>query len=60
MNVVVEKPSENLKKAVKLSQILCSDFKLVRVDWMEYKNKIYFNDINHDIELGRKLNLKGK
>lgn len=34
-----------LKKAVELSAILAEEFKLVRVDWILYKNQIYFNEM---------------
>ncbi len=67
-----EEVSENLKRAVILSKTLCKEFKLVRVDWMEYKGNLYFNEMtftphsgffkfySQDIneQLGNKLNLK--
>jgi len=34
-----------IKQAVELSKILAKDFKLVRVDWMIYKDKLYFNEL---------------
>ena len=37
--------NENLRKAVALSKELCRGFKLVRVDWLEFENKIYFNEM---------------
>lgn len=63
-----------LKKAVDLSRVLCKNFKLVRVDWYIYKEKLYFNEMTFtpfsgyipftdekfDIELGNLLNLKDK
>ena len=64
-----------LKEAVLLSQKLAENFKLVRVDWMVYENKLYFNEMtftphsgfihfpngyeNWDNKLGKMLNLKG-
>ncbi len=63
-----------LKKAVYLSGILAENFKLVRVDWYVYKERLYFNEMTFtpfsgyipfedekfDIELGSMLNLKEK
>ncbi len=63
---------ELLKQAVDLSKILCKGFKLVRVDWLIYKNKLYFNEMTFtpysgfysfpdpkdDLKLGRMLKLK--
>ena len=40
-----EEPNEYIKKAVSLSKILSKDFKLVRVDWMQYNNRLYFNEM---------------
>ncbi len=34
-----------MKEAVMLSEKLCKEFKLVRVDWLYYNNKIYFNEM---------------
>lgn len=64
-----------LKKAVELSKVLAKGFKLVRVDWMIYNNKLYFEEMTFtpysgffqfndkytdwDKELGKMLNLKG-
>ena len=42
---VNERPKEIMKEAVKLSKILCQEFKLVRVDWLIYKERIYFNEM---------------
>ena len=42
---VNERPKEIMKEAVKLSKILSQDFKLVRVDWLIYKERIYFNEM---------------
>ena len=66
---------ENLKKAVELSKTLAKGFKFVRIDWMIYKNKLYFAEMtftpysgfiffpeNHNKlqrKLGKMLNLKG-
>ena len=33
------------KKAHELSNILCQGFKFVRIDWMIYKNKLYFGEM---------------
>ncbi len=70
--VINEAVDDNLKLAVTLSQKLCEEFKLVRVDWLLYKNKIYFNEMTFtpfsgyynfennewNIKLGNMLNLK--
>ena len=42
---VQKEASDNLKLAVTLSDKLCSGFKLVRVDWLEHKGKIYFSEM---------------
>jgi len=69
---VFETANDDLKKAVKLSRILAKEFKLVRVDWLVYNSKIYFNEMtftpfsgfynfeNKDwnIKLGNLLDLK--
>lgn len=61
-----------IRQAVELSKKLCLDFKLVRVDWLIYKDKIYFNEMTFtpfsglynfeddswDYRLGNMLNLK--
>lgn len=68
--------NNNLKTASELSQKLAANFKLVRVDWMVFKGKLYFEEMTftpysgfipfspeyHDwnIKLGNLLNLKGK
>lgn len=36
---------DNLKKAIKLSEKLAEGFKLVRIDWFNCKDKIYFNEM---------------
>lgn len=36
---------ENLKETIKLSEKLADGFKLVRIDWLNYKNRIYFNEM---------------
>lgn len=41
----VEEADEYLKKAVELSKILAENFKLVRIDWILYKQQIYFNEM---------------
>ncbi len=70
--VVNEKAGDNLKLAVMLSNKLCGGFKLVRVDWLLYQNKIYFNEMTFtpfsgnynfpdnswNIKLGNMLDLK--
>ncbi len=76
----VEVPTEfdaddNLKKAVELSKVLSKEFKFVRVDWIIYKNMLYFGEMTFSphsgffvfgeknkkwqLELGNMLNLKG-
>ncbi len=69
----VEHPiDENIKKAVELSRVLAKDFKLVRVDWMLFKDKLYFEEMTFtpfsgffmfpekwNKKLGDMLNLKG-
>ncbi len=40
-----EEPNEYIKKAVYLSKILSKGFKLVRVDWMQHINNLYFNEM---------------
>ena len=40
-----EEAPESLKKAVELSKKLSQDFKLVRVDWLYAKEKLYFNEM---------------
>ena len=66
-------PDENLKKAVRLSEVLAKDFKFVRVDWYRYKGKLYFEEMTFtpfsgfipfedekfDTDLGNMLNLRG-
>lgn len=63
---------DNLKKAAELSKVLSKDFKFVRVDWLVYEDKFYFNEMTFtplagfyrfedprwDIEFGKKLKLK--
>lgn len=67
-----EPADENLKLAVKLSEKLAQGFKLARVDWLIYNNKLYFNEITFtpfsgyynfedkkwDLKLGKLLNLR--
>lgn len=64
--------NESVKQAIKLSEKLAKDFKLARVDWLLYHDKIYFNEITFtpfsgfyefekpewDVKLGKMLNLK--
>ncbi len=40
-----EPAGERLKEAVELSKELAAGFKLVRVDWLLYRNQIYFNEM---------------
>lgn len=68
----VEPVDDSLKKAVELSKILSNGFKFVRVDWLLYENKIYFNEMTFtpfsgfyafpkaewNLRLGKMLNLK--
>ncbi len=70
-NHVFEEPDDNLKKAAELSKILSKYFVLVRVDWLIYNNKIYFNEMTFtpfsgfnffpkketDLVLGKLINL---
>ena len=75
-NVIEQSPfDENLNLAAELSTKLADNFKLVRVDWILYKNKLYFNEMTFTpysgfilfdkeyedwyIKLGNMLNLKG-
>ncbi len=66
-----EEASETLKKAAELSKTLSKQFKLVRVDWLLYNNKIYFNEMTFtpfsgffqtddktNLKLGKMLKLK--
>lgn len=71
-NTYFENADGNLKNAVELSKLLAKDFILVRVDWLLYENKIYFNEMTFtpfsgffpfendyiDLFLGKLLNLK--
>lgn len=43
--VTEESPDDCLKRAVTLSEKLSEGFKLVRVDWLKYKDNIYFNEM---------------
>ena len=43
--IVPTEPDEKIKLARDLSEILSKNFKLVRVDWMIYDNKLYFNEM---------------
>ena len=36
---------EYMKQAVELSRKLANDFKLVRIDWMKYKDQLYFGEM---------------
>ncbi len=75
-DVISEKPiNEYIKKTVELSRILAKNFKFVRVDWMIYKDKLYFEEMTFtpysgfimfpqnyekwNKKLGDMLNLKG-
>lgn len=67
-----KEPDDLLKLAVALSEKLSEEFKLVRVDWLIYHDKIYFNEMTFtpfsgfyefeddktDKKLGKMLNLK--
>lgn len=37
--------NETIKQAVELSKCLCREFKFVRIDWLIYRNKLYFNEM---------------
>ncbi len=70
--LIDESADDLLKQAVNLSKLLCQGFKLVRIDWLINKNKLYFNemtftpysgfysfpDIKVDLKLGKMLKLK--
>lgn len=70
--IIVDPADDLLKKAVELSKVLAKEFKLVRVDWLRYDNKLYFNEMtftpfsgmykfsdeSHNLRLGKMLNLK--
>lgn len=43
--IAEEAPDEYLKHAAALSTKLSEDFKLVRVDWLKYRDNIYFNEM---------------
>ncbi len=74
-NIIKKGPDNLTKQAVNLSNKLAENFKLVRIDWIVYKNCLYFgeltftphsgfivfdiNDINWNRKLGKMLNLKG-
>ena len=76
-NAVIENHecSGQLLKAVELSRILSEEFKLVRVDWMQHKDRLYFNEMTFtpysgflpandewkewQLKTGDMLNLKG-
>ena len=67
--------SEYLLKAIELSKILSKGFKLVRIDWILYQNKLYFSEMTFtpysgqiptddsweqwQLRMGDMLNLKG-
>ncbi len=67
-----ERADELLKQAVNLSEKLAGDFKLVRVDWLIYKDRLYFNEMTFtpfsghylfednswNYKLGKMLNIK--
>lgn len=70
---IVNTPADELlKEAVMLSEKLAKDFKLVRVDWLIYRNQLYFNEMTFtpfsghyffednswNYKLGNMLNLK--
>ena len=42
---VWEEADNNLKLAAEMSKILSKDFVFVRVDWLVYANRIYFNEM---------------
>ncbi len=74
-NLIYSDCCENLKQVVKLSEILAKNFKFVRIDWLEYNNKVFFEEMtftpssgfivffkDHEfwqIKLGKMLSLKG-
>ena len=70
---IIQKPvSEKVRKAIELSEKLSDDFCFVRVDWMTYKNKLYFEELTftpysgfqklktpeYDLKLGSLINLE--
>ncbi len=42
---IVTQPNDLIKKSVGLSKKLCGSFNFVRVDWMIYQNKLYFEEL---------------
>lgn len=42
---VCELADENIKLVADLSNKLATDFKFVRIDWLLYRNKVYFNEM---------------
>ena len=71
-SLIQEDIDDNLKLSVELSKKLAEGFKLARVDWLIYHDKIYFNEITFtpfsgfynfedkkwDIKLGEMLDLR--
>ena len=74
--IIDSTPDDILKQAKDISETLAKGFKLVRVDWMIYQNKLYFAEMTFtpysgfiffdenynelQIKLGKMLNLKGE
>ncbi len=70
--IMKEDADDLVKLAVMLSDKLCKEFKLVRVDWLIFKDKLYFNEMTFtpfsgfydfedkewNIKLGNMLDLK--
>ena len=45
-DINIKQPADNLiKQSIVLSKKLCTPFNFVRIDWMVYKNKIYFEEL---------------
>lgn len=60
---VESKVDEGLKETVALSKILAQNFKLVRIDWLYTKGKLYFNEMTFTpfsgfFNIDKDLNLK--
>ena len=57
-DIKINKPADDLiKQTFVLSEQLSKDFKFVRVDWMIYKNKLYFEELTFTPHSGfHKLN----
>ena len=71
--VINTKADEIIKQAVKLSKQLAKDFIFVRVDWLIFENKLFFQELTFtpysgfkkfksakdNLKFGKLINLKG-